>query len=115
HFIYTHCRPAFVEAFASMETLANEGFSAVNLYTPFLHGSKADTVKMGAHMGVPFTETWSCYEGGDVHCGRCGTRVERKHAFRDAGVSDPTTYADNIFGYDLAGPPQPATTELSSS
>ena len=46
-----------------------------------------------AMLAVPFALTWSCYEGGEAHCGRCGTCVERREAFATAGVSDPTQYA----------------------
>jgi 7-cyano-7-deazaguanine synthase len=49
-------------------------------------------VKVGARLGVPYEETWSCYEGGEVHCGLCGTCNERKEAFENAGVPDPTRY-----------------------
>jgi 7-cyano-7-deazaguanine synthase len=104
HFIYPDCRPAFVEAFDRAERLANDGFADVQLYTPFLHGPKSAIVTVGARIGVPFTDTWSCYEGDDVHCGCCGTCVERKHAFRDASVSDPTIYRDSAFGLDLEAP-----------
>lgn len=94
HFIYPDCRPAFVDAFANMERRANEGFADVRLEAPFLNLSKAQVVELGERLGVPYQETWSCYQGGDVHCGRCGTCVERKEAFRLAGVNDPTQYAD---------------------
>jgi 7-cyano-7-deazaguanine synthase len=94
HFIYPDCRPAFAEAFHHMECLANEGFADVRLHAPFMGNSKAEVVAVGAQLDVPFHETWSCYKGDDIHCGRCGTCVERKEAFRLAGVSDPTDYAD---------------------
>jgi 7-cyano-7-deazaguanine synthase len=54
--------------------------------------TKADIVRRGAELGVPFELTWSCYEDGDVHCGKCGTCVERREAFERAGVADPTAY-----------------------
>lgn len=104
HFIYPDCRPAFVEAFEAAEHLANDGFGDIALYAPFIHQTKSDIVAIGTRIGVPFVETWSCYEGGEVHCGRCGTCVERKHAFRDAAVNDPTTYRDPTFGFDLEDP-----------
>ncbi|MFM9016174.1 MAG: 7-cyano-7-deazaguanine synthase, partial [Verrucomicrobiota bacterium] len=50
-------------------------------------------VRRGAELDVPFSLTWSCYVGGERHCGKCGTCVERKEAFRLAGVADPTDYA----------------------
>ncbi|KRS12249.1 7-cyano-7-deazaguanine synthase [Roseovarius atlanticus] len=97
HFIYPDCRPGFVEAFQAMQDKALEGVAEVRLYTPFLTGSKADIVTEGAKWGTPFAETWSCYKGGDVHCGRCGTCVERREAFHLAGVDDPTDYVDAQF------------------
>jgi 7-cyano-7-deazaguanine synthase len=104
HFIYPDCRPVFVEAFESMENVAND-FN-IPMYAPFLHRTKADIVALGTRLAVPFDETWSCYEGRELHCGRCGTCVERKHAFRDADVPDPTQYEDAAFGFDLTGPTQ---------
>ncbi len=90
HAIYPDCRPAF---FASMEaTLSVAHYSALRLWAPFLSKSKADIVRIGAALGVPFHLTWSCYEGREMHCGECGTCVERKEAFAIAKVVDPTTY-----------------------
>lgn len=94
HFIYPDCRPAFVDAFRVMQEKALEGMGNVALLAPFVHTSKAGIVTEGARLGVPFAETWSCYKGGDMHCGRCGTCVERAEAFHLAGLPDPTMYAD---------------------
>jgi 7-cyano-7-deazaguanine synthase len=94
HFIYPDCRPAFIESFAAMQKIAVEGCGHpdLRLLAPFITFSKADIVKRGAELNVPFEDTWSCYEGGDIHCGLCGTCVERKEAFELAGVPDPTAY-----------------------
>ncbi|WP_170756025.1 7-cyano-7-deazaguanine synthase QueC [Ruegeria lacuscaerulensis] len=97
HFIYPDCRPAFTEAFEAMQKLALDGYADVSLFTPFVHRSKADIVTEGARVNTPFAQTWSCYKGGDNHCGRCGTCVERREAFHLAGITDPTTYADPDF------------------
>ncbi|MFX0547005.1 7-cyano-7-deazaguanine synthase QueC [Roseovarius sp. S1116L3] len=94
HFIYPDCRPDFIAAFQAMEDFAMDGYADVRLLTPYVHGSKADIAVDGAKHGTPFAETWSCYKGGDLHCGRCGTCVERREAFYLAGVEDPTVYAD---------------------
>jgi 7-cyano-7-deazaguanine synthase len=74
--------------------VANEGFLSgdFRVVTPFLHWSKADIVRRGAELGVPFADTWSCYRGDTRHCGRCGTCVERREAFELAGIPDPTDY-----------------------
>lgn len=97
HFIYPDCRPGFVAAFQAMQDAALEGYAEVALWTPYVQGSKADIVRDGARLGVPFAETWSCYKGGARHCGRCGTCVERREAFHLAGVEDPTEYDDPDF------------------
>ena len=97
HFIYPDCRPDFIAAFQAMEDRALDGVAQVELYTPFVHISKADIVTEGARHATPFAETWSCYKGGEVHCGRCGTCVERREAFHLAGVEDPTVYADEEY------------------
>jgi 7-cyano-7-deazaguanine synthase len=93
HPIYPDCRPEFVDAFRRMQTLATAGFAAPDLLvTPFLHLTKVGIVRTGDRLGVPFARTWSCYRGGELHCGRCGTCVERREAFALAGVADPTLY-----------------------
>ncbi len=97
HFIYPDCRPAFTEAFEAMQKAALDGYADISLYTPFVHVPKSDIVKEGAAHNTPFDQTWSCYKGGEVHCGRCGTCVERREAFDIAGVEDPTVYADPDF------------------
>jgi 7-cyano-7-deazaguanine synthase len=95
HAIYPDCRPAFAEAFDAMQRLAVEGFGRpdLHLYTPFVSITKANIVTIGHRLGVDYARTWSCYKGGEVHCGTCGTCVERKEAFELAGVPDPTRYA----------------------
>ncbi len=95
HFIYPDCRPEFVEAFDTMERRAVDGFGKpdLRLYAPFVNIGKHDIVARGARLDVPFHETWSCYKGGERHCGRCGTCVERREAFELARVLDPTEYA----------------------
>ena len=94
HFIYPDCRPAFTDAFGAMQAAALDGYADITLHVPFVHATKSDIVAEGARHATPFAETWSCYKGGDRHCGRCGTCVERREAFHLAGVADPTDYAD---------------------
>ena len=90
HAIYPDCRPAFVEAMdAAMQAGTYEG---VQLAAPYTHLTKADLVRRGARLGIDYGETYSCYKGGERHCGTCGTCTERKEAFREAGIPDPTTY-----------------------
>ena len=56
--------------------------------------TKAEIAARGKELGIDYAETWSCYRGGDKHCGKCGTCVERKEALSDAGIDDPTEYED---------------------
>jgi 7-cyano-7-deazaguanine synthase len=96
HFIYPDCRPAFVRAFSTMVNLAVEGFASIDILTPFLSMTKADIVKLGNELHVPFERTWSCYKGGALHCGTCGTCYERREAFALAQVVDPTEYEGSV-------------------
>ncbi len=94
HFVYPDCRPEFVRLLSQIALTANEGFiePGFRVITPFLNSSKADIVRLGAQLQVPYELTWSCYKGGAMHCGKCGTCVERKEAFELAGLVDPTVY-----------------------
>jgi 7-cyano-7-deazaguanine synthase len=94
HVLYPDCRPAFVEQFQAMQDVSLEGGHVPRLYTPYLLWSKADICRRGAELHVPFQETWSCYKGGQLHCGLCSTCSERRESFPLAGVPDPTEYAD---------------------
>lgn len=90
HTIYPDCRPEFVQAMSEAMRLGT--FPGIELLAPYTHLSKADIAKRGKSLGIDYSKTWSCYKGGDKHCGRCGTCVERKEAFRDAGIEDQTVY-----------------------
>lgn len=94
HFIYPDCRPEFIKSQAETLRLANVGFVApeFDVLAPFVNISKASIVAIGNTIRVPWLETWSCYKGGEIHCGSCGTCFERREAFELAGVSDPTPY-----------------------
>lgn len=98
HFIYPDCRPDFIRSIAAAVQFGNEGFGNPNLelQAPFLMKTKANIATIGGDLGVDYSLTWSCYKGGEKHCGRCGTCVERIEAFIDGGVEDPTEYADGI-------------------
>lgn len=102
HPIYPDCRPEFIQAFDQASRLATAGFSVgdFRIETPFIDMSKTDIVRAGDALEVPWADTWSCYRGGDVHCGRCGTCVERQEAFSLAAVPDPTQYADPNYWRD---------------
>jgi 7-cyano-7-deazaguanine synthase len=98
HAIYPDCRNEFADAMATAIELAD--WEKVTLVRPFVDWTKADIVRRGAALNVPFVKTWSCYKGGDVHCGRCGTCIERREAFDLAGVTDPTRYANDAPNVD---------------
>ena len=67
-------------------------YAELEVLRPFIAMSKAEIARRGAELEVDFAQTWSCYEGGEVHCGECGTCVERREAFQVAGLADPTAY-----------------------
>lgn len=95
HYIYPDCRPNFIKSQRDTLKLANEGFLSddFDLISPFIDIDKAGIVGIGDRIGVPWENTWSCYKGGEIHCGSCGTCFERREAFILAGVHDPTPYA----------------------
>ncbi len=92
HTIYPDCRPQFTDAMEKALSLSD--WSKISLYRPFVNWSKADLVKRGNELGVPFEKTWSCYAGKVEHCGKCGTCIERKEAFELNGLPDPTSYSN---------------------
>ncbi len=92
HTIYPDCRPAFIDA---MNRCMQEGtWDVVTLFAPYTNLTKADIARKGKALGVDYGATWSCYKGGQRHCGRCGTCVERREAMREAGIDDPTEYEE---------------------
>lgn len=93
HAVYPDCRPEFVQAFRRMQLEAVYP-PAPDLYTPFIEWTKAGIVDHGAQLHVPFGLTWSCYNGGALHCGKCGTCHERRWAFNEADYPDPTQYEE---------------------
>ena len=90
HTIYPDCRPEFVSA---MSEAARTGtFPGITLLCPFTGMTKGQIAARGHELGIDYSETWSCYKGGELHCGKCGTCVERREAFAEAGVEDTTVY-----------------------
>ncbi len=90
HAIYPDCREPFMQA---MGTAMEEGtYAKIQLLRPFIDNDKAGIARRGVELGIDFSETWSCYKGGEIHCGVCGTCVERREAFILAGLTDPTVY-----------------------
>jgi 7-cyano-7-deazaguanine synthase len=90
HAIYPDCREDFMAAMG--QTMRLGTYAGIQLLRPFIAWDKAKIAAEGARLGVDFARTWSCYKGGEIHCGRCGTCVERREAFARAGLADPTVY-----------------------
>ena len=90
HTIYPDCRPAFVDAMD--RAIQNGTWNGVRLLTPYTMLTKAEIAMRGKELGIDYAETWSCYKGGEHHCGVCGTCRERKEALQLAGIEDTTIY-----------------------
>ncbi|WP_373704775.1 7-cyano-7-deazaguanine synthase [Porphyromonas loveana] len=92
HAIYPDCRAAFIRPMA--EAIREGTTNAVLTEAPYTSITKTDIARIGVALGIDYAETWSCYKGGEIHCGVCGTCVERKEAMREAGIADPTQYEE---------------------
>lgn len=90
HAIYPDCREDFMGAMADAIRLGT--YADVALLRPFISMTKSEIARRGHELGVDFSMTWSCYVGGETHCGECGTCVERREAFLLARLKDPTKY-----------------------
>ncbi|MCU0796583.1 MAG: 7-cyano-7-deazaguanine synthase QueC [Akkermansiaceae bacterium] len=103
HAIYPDCREPFMAAMAAAMTHGT--YAGIQLLRPFIDLDKSAIARRGHELDIDFRETWSCYKGGETHCGTCGTCVERREAFMLAGLADPTLY--------LSAPPLPAAPSLA--
>ena len=92
HTIYPDCRPEFIKAIDEAATAGT--YVKVRIEAPYTNITKTDIARRGAKLGINYAETWSCYKGGEKHCGKCGTCVERKEALELAGITDPTEYEE---------------------
>ncbi|MEX2380931.1 MAG: 7-cyano-7-deazaguanine synthase, partial [Opitutales bacterium] len=90
HAIYPDCREGFMQSMG--DAISKGTYTSVKLLRPFISVKKPDIVRRGRQLGVDFAKTYSCYKGGERHCGACGTCVERREAFALAGIADPTDY-----------------------
>ena len=93
HTIYPDCRPEFINAINGAATAGT--FNNVRVVAPYTNITKGEIASIGKRLGIDYTETWSCYKGGEKHCGKCGTCVERKEALAAAGIDDHTVYEEN--------------------
>lgn len=90
HAIYPDCRQGFIDA---MSSAMEEGtYDHVAIFAPYTSITKGDIARRGKAIGMDYSLTYSCYKGREKHCGKCGTCVERKEAFAEAGIADPTEY-----------------------
>ena len=87
---YPDCRREFYEAFETATRLGTG--EDISIQAPFSGKRKSEVIVEGAKLGVPFELTWSCYREAEKHCGKCESCVNRKKAFKEAGVADPTKY-----------------------
>lgn len=92
HTIYPDCRPQFITAINDAIRLGT--YAGVTVEAPYTNITKADIARRGHLLGIDYAETWSCYKGGQCHCGRCGTCVERREALAEAGIEDTTEYLE---------------------
>ena len=90
HAIYPDCRAPFIDAMS--QAMRHGTYDGITIFAPYTNISKADIARRGKELGVDYALTYSCYKGGEKHCGKCGTCVERKEALTDAGIEDPTAY-----------------------
>jgi len=90
HAIYPDCREEFMQAMSEAMRLGT--YASINILRPFINMSKGQIARRGHDLGIDFAQTWSCYKGGQIHCGTCGTCVERREAFSVAMLPDPTIY-----------------------
>ncbi|HVQ01827.1 MAG TPA: 7-cyano-7-deazaguanine synthase QueC [Candidatus Thermoplasmatota archaeon] len=102
---YPDCRPEYIAAFQTLATLATrKGVQGkkVKIVAPLLRLSKAEIVRKGAKLQVPFESTWSCYRGGTKACGRCDSCLLRLKGFQEAAVQDSLDYATVPNWYTIA-------------
>ena len=90
HTIYPDCRPEFVSAMSEATRLGT--YPGIEVLAPYTDITKSDIARHGKALGIDYAETWSCYKGGEHHCGKCGTCRERIEALADAGIEDHTVY-----------------------
>jgi len=91
---YPDCRPAFIDAFQRVIDLGTKDTTKITLFTPFIHMTKTDILRVGFDLGVPYEHTWSCYRNEGTACGTCGSCHFRRAAFTEVGQKDPIEYEE---------------------
>ncbi|MDE6033042.1 MAG: 7-cyano-7-deazaguanine synthase QueC [Muribaculaceae bacterium] len=94
HSIYPDCRPEFIDAMA--HAIAAGTYEAIELRAPYTNLTKAQIAMLGRDLGIDYSTTYSCYKGGEHHCGVCGTCRERRESLAEAGIQDTTIYVDDF-------------------
>ena len=92
HSIYPDCRAEFIRPMS--EAMRAGTYIGVEIIAPYTDISKTDIALIGKRLGIDYSQTYSCYKGGERHCGKCGTCMERKEALREAGIEDNTLYEE---------------------
>lgn len=92
HAIYPDCRAAFIDAMS--QAMQQGTYEGIEIFAPYTGITKTDIARHGKTLGMDYSLTYSCYKGGEKHCGKCGTCTERKEALAEAGIDDPTQYKE---------------------
>lgn len=92
HALYPDCRDSFIKAMA--EAVKAGTYEGIRVFAPYTLFSKAEIAMRGKRLGLDYSTSYSCYRGGEIHCGRCGTCIERRQALAEAGIVDTTEYED---------------------
>jgi 7-cyano-7-deazaguanine synthase len=92
HALYPDCRDSFIKAMS--DAISKGTYDGVKIFAPYCLLTKAQIAMRGKQFDVDYAHTYSCYKGGEHHCGRCGTCIERRQALAEAGIVDPTIYDD---------------------
>ncbi len=90
HAIYPDCRPEFIKRMDAVSQVAN--YEAIKIIAPFQEINKTEILSKGLSLGLNYAKTWTCYNGRERACGKCGACHERLEAFRENGVNDPLNY-----------------------
>ncbi|GAC1353973.1 MAG: 7-cyano-7-deazaguanine synthase QueC [Ktedonobacteraceae bacterium] len=97
---YPDCRPEYLAAFEHMANLATKATiqdgRTFHIHAPLMHMDKAQIIRTGTELGVPYELTWSCYEGGEFACGTCDSCLLRLNGFAEAGRTDPIAYEPEV-------------------
>lgn len=90
HALYPDCRNSFIEAMS--KAISAGTYDGITVFAPYTQLDKAEIARHGKRLGIDYRQTYSCYKGGEKHCGVCGTCRERKAALAEAGIEDLTEY-----------------------